>query len=130
MAESDIQGIARRLREVREATGLTQIEFLPRLNAAAKSLNMKRTYAQALLSRFETGTQVPTFADVAAYAVVDPKRRGKTWLAWGERADAITRETEEAVSRRLGAAPMEMRPVDELDEEETQPAAPSRRRRG
>lgn len=76
-----------RLKAVREAAGVTQLQFLARLNAAAESLG-KRTYAQSQLSRLENGLQEPTFDDVAVFALVDPERRGKLWLAWGETTDS------------------------------------------
>jgi transcriptional regulator with XRE-family HTH domain len=79
--------IHRRLRAVREATGLTQLQFLPLLNSCAVDLEIK-AYSQSTLSKLETGTQAATFDDVAAFAAADPQRRGKLWLAWGESKDA------------------------------------------
>jgi transcriptional regulator with XRE-family HTH domain len=76
-----------RLRAVREATGLTQLQFLPLLNEAAARLGV-RAYAQSTLSRLETGLQEATFDDVAVFASVDPERRGKLWLAWNEQTDS------------------------------------------
>lgn len=78
-------GVGARLRAVREATGLTQVQFLARLNRAAEQLGV-RPYAQSVLSRLENGLQQATFDDVAVYAAVDPLGRGKLWLGWGEEA--------------------------------------------
>jgi transcriptional regulator with XRE-family HTH domain len=76
-----------RLKAIREATGLTQLQFLERLNSVAKKLGT-RPYVQSLLSRLENGLQVPSFDDITVYATVDPKARGKLWLAWNETEDA------------------------------------------
>lgn len=80
MAES---GINERLKAVREATGLTQLRFLPRLNQAAAALGV-REYSQSTLSKLESGAQGASFDDVKVFAAVDPLQRGKLWIAWEE----------------------------------------------
>jgi transcriptional regulator with XRE-family HTH domain len=86
-AERGLETVDQRLKAVREATGLTQVQFIPRLNQAAEKLGV-RPYAQSVLSRLENGGQQATFDDIAVYATVDPLHRGKLWLAWGEADDA------------------------------------------
>lgn len=88
MADS---GISDRLKAVREATGLTQLRFLPRLNHVAVALGV-REYSQSTLSKLESGAQAASFDDVAVFAAVDPKRRGRLWLAWGEERAEQTAE--------------------------------------
>ena len=85
---------AARLKQVREATGLTQLQFLPRLNAASRQVLGEgvREYSQSTLSKLETAAQESVFEDVEVYAAVDPQSRGKLWLAWGEDADSSLAE--------------------------------------
>lgn len=78
---------AERLKQVRADLGLTQLEFLPVLNAAAARAGVA-SYTQSKLSKLESGSQAADFDDVAAFAAADPKRRGKLWLAWGEETDS------------------------------------------
>jgi transcriptional regulator with XRE-family HTH domain len=95
--------IRQRLRQIREATGLTQLRFLPHLNAAAVHLGV-REYSQSTLSKLESGPQAPSFDDIAVFAAVDPEGRGKLWLAWGETADATLRPpTIEEIAALTGA---------------------------
>lgn len=93
VADSALEPLYARLKLVREATGLTQLQFLPRLNAVAAKLHV-REYSQSTLSKLETGTQEPSFDDVAVFAAVDPERRGKLWLAWNEREDSALQDAE------------------------------------
>lgn len=87
MADPAADARAERLKQVREATGLTQLQFLPRLNGAASALGAK-DYSQSTLSKLETGAQDASFVDVSVFATVDPLGRGKLWLAWGDAEDA------------------------------------------
>jgi transcriptional regulator with XRE-family HTH domain len=110
-------GVSERLKAVREATGLTQARFLPRLNQAAERLGV-REYSQSTLSRLESGMQTASFDDVAVFAAVDPLQRGKLWLAWGEEVvsatnhhtytaeelDAAARQAEKDRRARVGGA--------------------------
>jgi hypothetical protein len=41
-------------------------------------------YDPATISRLENGKQIWKVSDVEAFAAVDPDRRGRAWLAWGE----------------------------------------------
>jgi transcriptional regulator with XRE-family HTH domain len=105
-----------RLRAVREATGLTQLQFLAKLNAAAERLGT-RAYVQSLLSRLENGLQVPSFDDIAVYASIDPERRGKLWLAWGEAEDAT-------LKARPGARDI---PIEAMERVSSKKPAPRKR---
>lgn len=76
--------------QIRKDTGLTQELFVTRLNDAARQLygDEGKRYRQDTLSKIERAHgQAPTFEDVAVWAAVDPKRRGKLWLAWNETID-------------------------------------------
>ena len=92
MADRALEERKRRIKAVREALGLTQEALLPVLNDAAQRLGV-RVFKQSSLSKIEGGPQAVSFDDVAVYAAVDPKRRGKLWLAWGEKADATMAAT-------------------------------------
>lgn len=41
------------------------------------------------LSRLERGLKTPSLAIVDAIAQVDPLRRGRSWLAWGDEGPAV-----------------------------------------
>lgn len=84
------EALVERLRSIREASGLTQVQFLERLNRATAAAGM-RPYVQSVLSRLENGGQQATVDDIAVFAAVDPKGRGKLWLAWGEKDDPTLR---------------------------------------
>jgi hypothetical protein len=88
-------GIRLRLIEVRAATALTQTSFADRLNEASRALYGEHgpRYRQGNVTKLETGAQYASLADVAVYAMVDPKRRGKLWLGWDESDDASMRRT-------------------------------------
>lgn len=74
------------MKQVRGALGLTQIEFLPVLNAAAKKVGAA-PYSQSKLSKLESGSQDADFDDIAAFAEADPLQRGRLWLAWGDQPE-------------------------------------------
>ena len=80
-----------RLRAVREAHEMTQLQFLPLLNREAARRGV-REYSQSTLSRLESGRQEATFDDVAVFAALDPQHRGKLWLGWGETTDLTLRQ--------------------------------------
>lgn len=107
MSKRSEQPMAQRLRMIREAAGLTQLQFLPKLNAASRAVlgEGEREYSQSTLSKLESGAQEPIFDDVAVFAWVDPLKRGKLWLAWGESRDSATAETHEELAARLGVSP-------------------------
>lgn len=69
-----------RLRAIREATGLTQEQFRAVLVRAGLDLS------QSQLSRLENGLETPSLDELAAYAAVDPLKRGRLWVAWGDDA--------------------------------------------
>jgi hypothetical protein len=45
------------------------------------------TYDPSAISRTENGGRKLSLDDVPPFAAVDPLRRGKLWLAWGEQSD-------------------------------------------
>lgn len=51
-------------------------------------------YDSSVISRIENGERKLTLADVERIAAVDPERRGKLWLGWGELADSTMAEPE------------------------------------
>lgn len=101
------ESVGARLRAVREATGKKQQDFVPLLDAAAADLygSGELTYSQSALSRLETGGQTATLEDIAVFARVDPKRRGKLWVAWGETEDAELRPVPKVSTKRFKDAP-------------------------
>jgi transcriptional regulator with XRE-family HTH domain len=109
---------AARLKAVREASGLTQLQFLAKLNGVAERLG-SRPYVQSLLSRLENGLQVPSFDDVTVYAMLDPERRGKLWVGWGETEDPTMRRP---VTRDI--------PLDAMERVSSKKDAPRRRATG
>lgn len=40
-------------------------------------------YDSSVVSRLESGARKLTLVDAAAYAAVDPLKRGRAWVAWG-----------------------------------------------
>lgn len=113
MAEPDESAIGGRMLLVREATDLLQKEFVARLNEASLTLYGRRgpRYDPPRVSKLENGRQEPTLADVAIYAAVDPRRRGKLWLAWNESADSAL-----AAPRRQGPSVIQEPPTDTFDQ--------------
>ena len=76
-----------RLLAVREALRMTQAQFLGPLNKEAAARGV-RAYSQSTLSKLEGGGQAVTLDDIAVFAAVDPLKRGKLWLGWGEERSA------------------------------------------
>ena len=54
--------------------------------AALVSKRMKRRYDSAMISRMENGARKISLDEVEAIAALDPKKRGPSWLAFGETA--------------------------------------------
>jgi transcriptional regulator with XRE-family HTH domain len=102
--------IGDRLKAVREATALLQKDFVARLNDVVAELYGDRAvkFDAPRVSKLENGRQEPTFADIAVYAMVDPLRRGKLWLAWEEEVDSAM-----AAPRRHGPSVIKQ-PPDEI----------------
>lgn len=48
----------------------------------------KVSYDPSAISRLENGDRLASLEDIEAIAAVDPLRRGKLWLAWGEDQDS------------------------------------------
>lgn len=70
--------IGARIREIREALGLQQDEMRALLER--HGLHVSKT----AYSRYETGGARATYEDIAVFACVDPRKRGRLWLAWGD----------------------------------------------
>lgn len=109
------EAIRGRMLQIRKDAGLTQEAFVERLNAAARQLygDDGRRYRQDTLSKIEKPNgQAPTFDDVAIWAAVDPKRRGKLWLGWDEAVDSAL----VAAPRRQGPSVIQEPPADTFDQ--------------
>lgn len=66
---------------------LSQRDMAERMAEAAKALGLDGVrYDSSVVARIESGARRLTLDDVAVIAAVDPKRRGRAWLAWGEGA--------------------------------------------
>jgi transcriptional regulator with XRE-family HTH domain len=80
-----------RAKQIRDALGLSQSDFLPLLNEAARRLGLPAVYAKDyVVSRTETGTRPMTFEDVAVWSLLDKEQRGWEWLALGDVPVATT----------------------------------------
>jgi transcriptional regulator with XRE-family HTH domain len=100
VGREELEDQAARLKAVRESMGMTQLQFLARLNGAAERLGT-RPYVQSLLSRLENGLQVPSFDDLTVYATLDPEHRGRLWLGWGLTEDETLKIPESRRSMRV-----------------------------
>lgn len=79
-----------RVREVREATGRRQIDFAVLLVAEAQRQGMSwLNYDNSIVSKLENATRQMSLDDVTVIAAIDPERRGKLWLSWGEERDSL-----------------------------------------
>jgi len=67
-----------RLKLIRSARGMTQLEFVALINARSSE-----RLSQSTLSKLESGRQAATFDDAMLFARFDPLNRGRAWLAWG-----------------------------------------------
>lgn len=109
MARKPVPGsVGSRLREVREATRLTVEAFVDRLNTLSTALfgAAGPAFQQGRISKLELGSQRASLEDIAIYAAIDPKHRGKLWLAWDETKDVTMRkDTPEDLARRIGVQP-------------------------
>ena len=77
--------------------------------AALLSKRLKRRYDGAMISRMENGERKISLEEVEAMAALDPKGRGRAWLAFGEEPDltdptTARRLTEEELDRADAAA--------------------------
>lgn len=73
-----------RMREIREERGEEQSEFADALNEAAKALGLRARYDAFDVSRRETARKRLEPDDYAVTAMLDPQRRGWTWVAFGK----------------------------------------------
>ena len=74
---------AGRVREIRDALGMTQPEFAERLNAAARELGIDVSYTQLGISQRETARLALDIEDYVTISHVDPHHRNILWLACG-----------------------------------------------
>lgn len=63
-------------------TALPMADFAELLNGVSGG-----RYDSSIISRMESGERKLSLADITALAAVDPERRGKLWVGWGEEAD-------------------------------------------
>lgn len=89
-----------RFRSIREALGMTQVQFRDYLQEQAGV-----EIGQAELSRLETGMQRPTVEDIAVWSCLDPHKRGRLWLAWGDEPTRATRAIEDERCREVLVPP-------------------------
>ncbi len=71
------------MREIRDLRGEEQREFADRLNEAAKKLGLDARYDYDEVSRRETARRKLGPEDYATVAMLDPERRGWTYVAFG-----------------------------------------------
>jgi hypothetical protein len=65
---------------------MTVRQFAELLTARAQAMGIERRYDGGAISRIETNQRPLTPTDIAVIASVDPLRRGRLWLGWGEDA--------------------------------------------
>lgn len=90
MVRAPVPGsVGERLRDVREATRLKIEDFVPALNRVSRDLfgDAGPAFNGGRVSKLELGVQRASLDDIAVYAAIDPKRRGKLRLAWNETVD-------------------------------------------
>ena len=112
---ADEDALRRRLVAIREALRLSQAELVSQLNAVSRALygDQGPVFNQGRVSKLEVGTQRASLDDVAIYALLDPERRGKLWLAWHERQDRAMETRPTPVSpapEPVGEYPLGQRP--------------------
>ncbi len=71
------------MREIRDLRGEQQQEFADHLNEAAKKLGLAIRYDYDEVSRRETARRRLSPEDYATVAMLDPERRGWTYVAFG-----------------------------------------------
>lgn len=62
---------------------VSQREFAERLSALGEGPRHA-----SYISKWETGAMLPTLDDIRLMAALDPRERGRAWLAWGTPPDA------------------------------------------
>jgi hypothetical protein len=101
--------VGERIYLIREALG-TRRDPMP-LDKLAELIERTTgaVYDKSILSRMETGERKVSLDDVAVLASVDPLKRGKAWLAWGDPAAA--EKENGGASSRPPAQPSEPTPM-------------------
>jgi hypothetical protein len=84
VAEQEQGTVGERIYLIREALG-TRRDPMP-LDKFAELIERATgaVYDKSILSRMETGERKVSLDEVAILASVDPLKRGRGWLAWGE----------------------------------------------
>jgi hypothetical protein len=125
-----------RLKSIREATAgaPTQGAFAAVLQHKAERLfgeEVEHRYAQTLVNRLENGGQPPTLQDIAVYAALDPRNRGKLWLAWGEAVDSsIRRQPLRDLAAQHTAPDSQQEPASRLLKQRTPAQKASAKKKG
>lgn len=70
--------IGPRLKDIRERLGLTLIEMRELLIEHGLRLSFSN------VNRMELGTEMPTVDELRIFAALDPLKRGRLWLVWGD----------------------------------------------
>lgn len=73
-----------RVRQVREAMGLTGAAFAIELSRLLKTLGTPGKYDEAKVSKIEGGTRKLTAEEAAVIASIDPEERPVAWLVFGD----------------------------------------------
>lgn len=123
-------GVAARFVSVREALRLSQAELVDRLNAASRTLfgDDGPLFNQGRVSKLELGVQRASLDDIAIYASLDPRQRGKLWLAWNERAERVAaRPTPALTPEPVGDFPLGEHPPNHTPAKGTGSAGRRRR---
>jgi transcriptional regulator with XRE-family HTH domain len=89
------QSIGERVYEIRSALGpdarheMSQKAFAELVNATAKRAKIKiATFVDSTITRIEKGERRLQVEEIELIASMDPLKRGKTWLAFGEAGGA------------------------------------------
>ena len=89
-----------RMLEIRKALEMTQEDFADALNRAARELGLVEQYDYLYVSRRETARKKLEPEDFACIAMLDPQRRGWTWVAFG-RAITMGKGARDVLARSI-----------------------------
>jgi transcriptional regulator with XRE-family HTH domain len=108
-----MQTVGDRVREIREERGEQQPEFAASMTKAAKELGIAETYNNTMVSKMETGGRKVTLEDARVIARLDRKKRGRSWLAWGD----ATEEQKVPKGTKTGLQPYPTKAVEVATDE-------------
>lgn len=94
--------IGDRIRKVRERRGEKQPEFAAAMNEAAQVLGIADRYDNTKVSKMEIGSRDVTLQDVQVIASIDPEKRGRRWLAWGDTPQTAAADVPRATHGKTG----------------------------